>query len=155
MILTVQAAEIAACAGNGKTRCARMEMVKRLFFYGVDGQRTGFCIYFANESAAMVATATADSCFAVCYTAVVWTELALNGTIVQTLVIAAFVFFHSKHDSFVDIQFGIAPTIPSKTGLVLRAMANKFFFRPVYLIGHLGQECAATIASPDINAVTV
>ena len=41
VVLTVQAAEIATRTGQRQTRRTWMEVVQRLFLYGVDGQRAG------------------------------------------------------------------------------------------------------------------
>ena len=82
MILTVQAPKVAASTGNGETFGARMEVVQRLFLDGVDGQRTGFAIDFAHKYTLHIATAAADTRFAIGNLAMMRTELTLYPSVI-------------------------------------------------------------------------
>ena len=61
MVLTVQAAEVAARTGDGEALGARMEVVERLLLDRVNSQRTRPSIYLANEHTALIASAPADA----------------------------------------------------------------------------------------------
>ena len=89
MVLTVQTPKVAASAGDGETLGARMEVVQRFLLNGVDGQRAGLAINFAHKYAALVATAPADTRFAIGNLAMMRTELTLHPSIVQSLIIPA------------------------------------------------------------------
>ena len=91
MVLAVQAAEVTACTGDGEACRAGMEMIKWLFLHGVNGQCTGLGINLADQDALMVAPATANAGLAVRYTTMMRTELTDDNSILQPLVIAAFV----------------------------------------------------------------
>ena len=73
VVLAVQAAEIAPRAGDGETGGAGVEMIERLFLYGVDGQRTRLGIDLADERAVVVAATATDTCLAIAYPTVVRT----------------------------------------------------------------------------------
>ena len=119
MVLTVQTAEVTTRTGNRETLGAGMEMVERFLLHGGDGQRTWLSVDIADEHTTQVPTALAYARLAICNVTVVRTELALNPTVVQMLVIAA--FFHQytmineflENNCFVDVEFSIAPTIPT------------------------------------------
>ena len=49
VILTVETAEVTACAGKRKALGAWMKMIERLLLDGVDGQGTGLGIDFAKD----------------------------------------------------------------------------------------------------------
>ena len=89
MVLTVQATEIATCAGDRETLGAWMKMVKRLLLDGIDGQRTGFAIDFAPEDTILVAPTPTDACLAVCNMTAVRTEQALYLSIFQCPIVSA------------------------------------------------------------------
>ena len=89
MVLTVQATEIAARAGDRETLGARMEVVNRVFLDGVDGQRTGFTLDFAPEHTVIVASATTDARLAICYMAMVRTEQTLHPSVIQRPIVSA------------------------------------------------------------------
>ena len=155
MILTVQTTEVTTCAGDGEAGGARVEMIERLLFDGINSQCTGFGIDFADEHTILIATAATDAGLAIGNATVMWTEPTLNGTILQRLIISTRVFFHLEHDCFIDIQFCVAPTIPANTGLILSAVGDEFFLGPVHFVGYLRQESTATEAFANIDAVTV
>ena len=93
MILAVQTTEITACAGNRQACRAWMELVERLLLYRVDGQRTRFSIYLANEYAMMVtATATASGP-AIGNPTVMRTEQTLHYPIALLLIVSTLYFF--------------------------------------------------------------
>lgn len=94
VILTVFAAEVAACAGKGEARGARMEVVQRLFLDGVDGEGTGLAVDFADEHAGVVAAAAAHTGLAVGNVAVVGAQITLDCPILQTIIIFSYVLFH-------------------------------------------------------------
>ena len=71
MVLTVQAAEVAARTGDGEALGARMEVVQRLLLNGVNGQRTGFAIYLTDKYPVLILPTTAHSHFTIGNTAVV------------------------------------------------------------------------------------
>ena len=88
MVLTVQTAEVAACAGKGEARGARMKVVEWFLLDGIDSQRTGFVIDLAHEDTTMIATAAADAHLAIGDATVVRTKQTFNGTAFQTLIIS-------------------------------------------------------------------
>ena len=90
MILAVQTPEVAASTGNGEALGARMEVVQRLLLNGVDGQRTGFAIYFAHKRTILITTATADTRLAIRNLTMMRTKLTLHPSIIQLLIIPAF-----------------------------------------------------------------
>jgi hypothetical protein len=49
VVLTVEATEIATCAGEGETGGAGMEVVEGFLFDGVDGEGAGTGVDFADE----------------------------------------------------------------------------------------------------------
>ena len=88
VILTVFAAEVAACAGKGEARGARMEVIEWFLLDGIDSQRTGFAIDLAHEDATVITTAAADARLAIGDATVVRTKQTFNGTAFQTLIIS-------------------------------------------------------------------
>ena len=100
VVLTVQTTEIAAGAGYGQARGARMEVVERLLFYRVDGQCTGPGIDLTDKHTATVATATATSRPAVGNATVVRTELTLHPSVVHTFIISALETIHNFYSFF-------------------------------------------------------
>jgi len=93
VVLTVQAAEVAACAGQRQAGGAWMEMVEGFLLDRVDGQSAGLAISLADEHAATIVAAAAKTSLAVGYAAVVRTELTLDRRASQLLVIPT---FHQK-----------------------------------------------------------
>ena len=91
MVLTVQAAEVAACTGDGETSGARMEVVERFLLDGVDGQRTRPSIHLADQHTALIASAPADARPALADVAMVWAEQTLYPAIIHLLIISTFV----------------------------------------------------------------
>ena len=89
MILAVQAPEVAARAGNGEALGARMEVVQRLLLNGVNGQRTGLAIDFADEHTVLITTTSTDTCLAVCNIAMMRTEQTLHPSIIQLPIVFA------------------------------------------------------------------
>ena len=82
MVLTVQTAEITACAGYRQTRGTRMEVVEWFLFDGVDGQRAGLPIDFTDQYTVVIAATATDTCLAVGNTTMMRTEITLNHTVV-------------------------------------------------------------------------
>ena len=78
VVLTIQATEVAARAGDRQTRRARMEMIQRLLLDRVDSQRTGLAIHFADKHTVLIASASADARLTVGYLTAVGTELTLH-----------------------------------------------------------------------------
>jgi hypothetical protein len=74
VVLTVEATEVTACAGKGKTLGAWMEMIERLLLDGVDGQGTGLSIDLTKEYAAIISSTATTSCLAFGDITVVRTE---------------------------------------------------------------------------------
>jgi hypothetical protein len=91
MVLTVQAAEVAASTGNGETRRARMEMIERFLLNGVNGQRTRPSVHLAGQHTALIASAPADACPALADVAMVWAEQTLHPAVIHLLIISTFV----------------------------------------------------------------
>ena len=89
MVLTVQAAEVAARTGDGETCGARMEVVERFLLDGVNGQRTRPSVHLANEHTALIASALADARPALADVAMVWAEQTLHPAIIHLLIIPA------------------------------------------------------------------
>ena len=87
MVLTVQTTEVTPCAGQRQTGGARVEMIEGFLLDGIDGQRTGLGIDLADEHTVVVATTTTTACLAMGDMAMVGTELALDSTVVQSLII--------------------------------------------------------------------
>jgi hypothetical protein len=78
MILTVQTPEVAASTSNGKALGVRMEVVQRFFLNGVDGQRTGLAIDFADEHTIHIPATPTDACLAIRNLAMMRTEQTLH-----------------------------------------------------------------------------
>ena len=87
VVLTVHATEVTPRAGEGETGGAGMEMIEGFLLDGIDGQRTGLGIDLADEHTVVVATTTTTACLAIGDMAMVGTELALDSTVVQSLII--------------------------------------------------------------------
>ena len=94
VVLTVQAAEVAARTGQRQARRTRMEMVQWLLLNGVDGQRTRLAIHLAHEHAPLIPPTTAHPRLALSNTAMVRTERALHPSILQPLIIPT---LHHRH----------------------------------------------------------
>ena len=93
-----------------------MEMIERLFLYRVDGQRTRLGIDLAEEHAPLITTTTANTRLAIGDTTVMGTEQTLYYPTLEFLIIPAFhhkTILNSEYDGFVDVEFSIAPTIPT------------------------------------------
>ena len=90
MVLTVQATEITTRAGERETLGARMKVVKRFLFDGVDGQRTRLAIDYASEYTIFVAPASTDARLAVRNMAMMRTKHALHLSIFQRPIVSAF-----------------------------------------------------------------
>ena len=60
-----------------------------------------------------------------------------------------------KHNGLIYVELGIAPSVPAKSGLVVRAVTNELLLRPIHLIGYLRQKRSAAKALADIYAMTV
>ena len=78
MVLTVQAAEVAARTGDGKALGAWVKVVERLLLDGVDGQRTRPSIHLTDQHTALIASAPADARPALADVAMVWAEQTLQ-----------------------------------------------------------------------------
>ena len=89
MILTVQTPEVAARTGNGETLGVRMEVVQRLFLNGINGQRTGLAIDFADEHTVLITTAPTDTRLAIRNLTMMRTEQTLHPSIIQPLIVFA------------------------------------------------------------------
>ena len=72
MVLTVQAAEVAARTGDGKALGAWVKVVERLLLDRVNGQRTRPSIHLTDQHTPLIASATADPCPALADVAMVW-----------------------------------------------------------------------------------
>ena len=90
MVLTVQAAEVAARTGDGEALGARMKVVERLLIDGVNGQRTRPSIYLAEQHTALIASATADPRPALADAAMMRAEQTLHPPIIQLSIISTF-----------------------------------------------------------------
>ena len=108
----------------------------------------------------MIAAAAAKSSLAIGNAAVMGTELTLHPSVIQLLIILALnhllqrkQILHLEHYCLVNVEFCVLPAVPSDTSLVLGTVTQKLFLGPVHLVGHLWQECPATVSSADINAV--
>ena len=102
MVLTVQAAEVAARTGDGEALRARMEVVERLLLDGVYGQRTRPSIHLAEEHTALIASAPADARRALADVAMVWAEQTLYPAIIQLMIIPA---LHHVQCSIFNVQW--------------------------------------------------
>ena len=91
MVLTVQAAEVAARTGDGEALGARMEMIEWLLLNGVDGQRTRPSVHLANEHTALIAPAPADACLSLADMAMMRAEQTRHPAIIHLLIISTFV----------------------------------------------------------------
>ena len=89
MVLTVQAAEVAARTGDGKALGAWVKVVERLLLDGVDGQRTRPSIHLTDEYTVLIASATADARPSLVNMAMVWAEQTLHPPIIQLMIIPA------------------------------------------------------------------
>ena len=94
VVLTVQASEVTACAGKRKTLGAWMEMIERLLFNGVDGQRTGLSIDLAKENTTIIATTATASCLTFSNMTMMRTEQAFQLSILQLPIIPTLVIIH-------------------------------------------------------------
>ena len=74
MVLTVQATEIAACAGNGETSRTRMKVVERFLLDGIDGECTRLAIDLADKHATTIPSTATDTRLAIGYAAMMRTE---------------------------------------------------------------------------------
>ena len=83
MVLTVQAAEVAARTGDGEALGARMKVVERLLLDGVNSQRTRPSVHLADEHATLIAPTPADARLALADTAMMRTEQALYPAVIQ------------------------------------------------------------------------
>jgi hypothetical protein len=121
VVLTIQATEVAARAGDRQTRRARMEMIQRFLLYRVDSQRTGLAIHFADKHTLLIAPSPADARITVGYLAAVGTEQTLHYPTLKLLIIPALhhkIILNSEYNGFVNVEFGIAPAVPTETSLV-------------------------------------
>ena len=89
MVLTVQAAEVAARTGDGKALGAWVKVVERLLLDGVDGQRTRPSIHLTDEYTALIASDTADARPALADTTMMWAKQTLHPPVIQFLIIPA------------------------------------------------------------------
>ena len=87
MVLTVQAAEVAARTGDGEALGAGMEVVERFLLDGVDGQRTRFSIHFAYKNTLLISSVPADARPALADMAMMRTEQTLHPPVIQWLII--------------------------------------------------------------------
>ena len=86
-----------------------MEMIERLFLYGVDGERTRLPIHLADESSSMIAATATNASLSVGNATTVWTELTFHSSVFQSLVISALV--HTKG----GLRPSKAPTVRVKS----------------------------------------
>ena len=91
MVLTVQAAEVAARTGDGEACGTRMEVVEWFLLDGVYSQRTRPSIYLADQHTALIASATADACPALADVAMMRAEQTLHAATIQWPIIFTFV----------------------------------------------------------------
>lgn len=96
-------------------------MIKRFLFYRVDGQRARLAIDHADESSSVVTTTTANTRLAIGNTTMMGTEQTLHYPTLKLLIIPALhhkIILNSEYYGFVDVEFGIAPAVPTETSLV-------------------------------------
>ena len=89
MVLTVQAAEVAARTGDGKALGAWVKVVERLLLDGVDGQLTRPSIHLTDQHTALIASVPTDARPALVDMAMVWAEQTLHPAIIHLLIIPA------------------------------------------------------------------
>ena len=82
VVLAVHAAEVTPRAGYRQTRGAGMEMVERLLFNGINGQRTGLPIDLTDEHAILIPATATDSRLTIGNTTMMRTEHALHPPVV-------------------------------------------------------------------------
>jgi hypothetical protein len=90
VVLTVQTAEVTACAGNGETGGTRMEMIERFLLHRVDGQGTRLTIDLAHKHATMIPPTTTDTRLTFSDVTVMRTERTLHSSTFQMLIIPTF-----------------------------------------------------------------
>ena len=94
VVLTVQTTEITTRTGQGEACGARVEMIQRLLFHRVDGQRTGLAIHLAHEHPLAIATTATDARPALADTAMMRAQLTLDCTPFQFAIIPTLVIIH-------------------------------------------------------------
>ena len=87
VILTIEATEVTACAGQRKALCAWMEMVEWLLLDGVDGQRTRLTIHLAEEYTTIISSTATASCLTISDMTVVRTKQTRYCPTLQLLII--------------------------------------------------------------------
>ena len=104
MILTVQAAEITPCAGDGQTGGTRMEMIERFLLHWIDGQGTGLAIDLAHKHATMIPPTATDTRLTFSDMTVMRTKRTLHSPILQFPIIPT--FFHLQISINDNKKFG-------------------------------------------------
>jgi hypothetical protein len=89
MVLAVLATQVATCAGYRKATRSGMKFHKRLLLHRVIGDGTRLSIDIRNEASAFVATASAEAPLPFTQRAAMRTEVAPNGSILQSGIISA------------------------------------------------------------------
>jgi hypothetical protein len=90
VVLTVQAAKVTPCAGDGQAGGTRMEMVERFLLNRINSQGTRFAIDLAHKHATMIPPTATDTRLTLSDMAVMRTEQALHSPTLQTFIIPTF-----------------------------------------------------------------
>ena len=106
VVLTVQTAEVAACAGDGQAGGTRMEMVEWFLLHRVDGQGTRLTINLAHKHATMIPSTTTDTRLTLSDMAVMRTEQTLHSPTLQMFIIPTLyhiqIFFTTDYADYTD-----------------------------------------------------
>ena len=90
VVLTVQTAEVTACAGDGQAGGTRMEMVERLLLHRVDGQGARLAINLTHKHTAIIPPTATDTRLTFSDVTVMRTERTLHSSTFQMLIIPTF-----------------------------------------------------------------
>jgi hypothetical protein len=88
-----------------------MEVVKGLFLYRVDGQRTGLAIDLTDEHAIKVPATTTASRPSVSYATVMRTEMALHPAVIKLLIVSA-LKYHAGAISMMILRYDVRLNVP-------------------------------------------
>ena len=93
VVLTVQASEVTACAGNGETGGTRMEMIERFLLHRIDSQSTRLTIDLTHKYAIIIPPTATYTRLALSDVTVMRTKRTLHSTTLQLPIIPT--FYHS------------------------------------------------------------
>ena len=106
VVLTVQAAEVAACTGDGQASGTWMEMVKRLLLHRINGHGTRFSIDLAHKHATMIPPTATDTRLTFSDMTVMGTEQTLYSPTLQMFIIPTLyhiqIFFTTDYADYRD-----------------------------------------------------